>query len=114
VKFFISEREKVALIKSRSEPMNEIEQNKCIQNVVSIPDVYNGETKTHVLKHFGKMIPIDEIDASQFDLNNFVANNLKKNKPLLIRNYLMNFDCGTAFKNWNLDYLGKLIQRIFC
>ena len=88
--------------------MTDIEQNDCVQNVVTIPDEYNGETKTHILKHFGKMIPIEEIDASQFDLDKFLKNNLKQNKPLVIRNYLAHFDCGTAFKNWTLDYLGKV------
>ena len=89
--------------------MSETEQSETIQNVVTISDEYNGESKTHTLKHFGQMIPIEEVDAAQFDLNKFISNNLKKNKPLVIRNYLDHFDCGAAFKNWNLDYLGKIL-----
>jgi hypothetical protein len=82
--------------------MNEIKQN-----IVTIEKDYNGVVKTHVIKHFGRINPIDQIDANQFDQEYFLSNYFKQNKPLVIRNYLSKFDCGTAYQNWTLDYLAN-------
>ena len=80
----------------------EIKQNKVI-----LEDEYNGEKKVHVLNHIGEIVPIEEIDAKDFNNELFRQNYLKNNKPLVIRNALNVFDCGSAFKNWSLDYLSK-------
>lgn len=77
------------------------------ENRVEIEDEYNGTKKTHLINHLGKLIPIEEIDASQYNHEHFMRNFLSKSKPLVIRNALQVFDCGEAFKNWSLDYLSE-------
>ena len=77
----------------------------CVQNVVKIEDEFEGLSKTHIVKHFGKLEPFEEIDADDYNHEHFLANHLRNNKPLVVRNALKKFDCGTAFKQWNLDYL---------
>lgn len=80
---------------------------ECIeqQNVVRIEDEYNGELRVHEVKHFGKLTAIQEVDALEFDQAHFLANYLKQNRPLVIRNYLGSVDLGTAYQNWTLEYL---------
>lgn len=75
------------------------------ETVVEIEDEYEGCKKTHVLKHLGRLLPIDETDASNFDMEHFKDNYLQNNRPLVIRNALKVFDCGEAYANWSLDYL---------
>ena len=82
--------------------MDEIKQNQ-----IEIEDEYNGEKKVRTLNHLGEIVPIEEIDAQNFDAESFKKNYLKNNKPLVIRNALNVFDCGIAFKSWSLEYLGK-------
>lgn len=65
----------------------------------------NDTFKVHVLKHFGELEAIEEIDASQYNNEHFLKNYLQNNKPLVIRNALKTFDMGIAYKSWSLDYL---------
>lgn len=74
-------------------------------NFSIIDDEYEGVKKQHCVRHLGPLNQIEEIDATNFDLDNFTANYLQKSRPLVIRNALGVFDCGTAYKNWTLDYL---------
>jgi hypothetical protein len=80
-------------------------ENTNVPNRIEIEDEYNGERKTHVLKHLGNLLPIDVIDAQEFDHEKFRNSYFLNNKPLVIRNALDKLDFGTAFKNWSLDYL---------
>lgn len=60
-----------------------------------------------MVKHFGKLEPIEEIHATQYNHEHFLANHLGNNKPLVIRNALNTFDTSTAYQNWSLEYLTK-------
>jgi len=74
-------------------------------NKAVIEDEYNNSPKSRVFKHLGKLEPIKEIHASQYNHENFLLNHLSANKPLVIRQALPVFDTGTAYQNWSLDYL---------
>ncbi|RNA34517.1 amiloride-sensitive sodium channel subunit beta [Brachionus plicatilis] len=71
-----------------------------VENKIEIQDSYAGITKSHLINHLGNLLPIDEIDASQYNHEYFMNNYLSKSKPLI-------FDCGEAFKNWSLEYLNE-------
>ncbi|CAF1048344.1 unnamed protein product, partial [Brachionus calyciflorus] len=79
--------------------------NNLENKVVVIEDEFNGVKKKHLITHLGNLIPIDEIDASDYKQEDFINNYLCKSRPLVIRNALRIFDCGTAFERWCLDYL---------
>jgi hypothetical protein len=81
------------------------EENEHHTNVINIEDEFEGAQKIRQFKHIGPICAIDEVDASNVDLDHFRHNYLKANRPLVIRNALRTFDCGTAFANWSLDYL---------
>lgn len=77
-------------------------------NQVVIEDEYEGVQKTHVVRHLGPIVKIDEIDASKFDANDFEARYFQSNRPLVIRGALKHFDCGSAVDEWrSLDYLKR-------
>ena len=78
-----------------------------LENKVEIEDYYNGTKKKHSINHLGKLIPIEEIDASQYNHEDFMKNFLSKSRPLVIRNALQIFDCGEAFNNWSLEYISE-------
>ena len=75
------------------------------QNSVWIEDEFDGVKKRRQFKHFGPLEAIEEIDAENFNKETFVTKHLRQNRPLVIRNGLKVFDCGSAFKNWSLEYL---------
>ena len=66
------------------------------QNIQTVDDEFNGEQLTHVFKHYGDLNAIEEIDATNYDHEHFLANYLRNNKPLVIRNALDTFDVGTV------------------
>jgi hypothetical protein len=74
-------------------------------NKVVIDDEINDEKKQHIITHIGKIEPIEEIDASLLDNEHFRKNYFRNNKPLVVRNALKVYDCGTAYANWSLEYL---------
>ena len=75
------------------------------EKVVTVDDVYDGKPLVHSFRHYGPLQAIDEIDAKDFREEDFRANYFSQNRPLLIRDGLKVFDCGTAFENWDLVYL---------
>jgi hypothetical protein len=75
------------------------------ENTVTIEDTFRDEVKLHTLKHLGKLLPIDEINATEFNPDTFRSNYFLNNRPLVIRDALKTLDFGTAFSNWSLDYL---------
>ena len=91
--------------------LDEYEQSQRVvdaagENRAEIADVFDGVAKTHVVRHIGPLEPIEEIDASELlDTSSFARDYLRANRPLLIRNALRVYDCGTAFADWSLDYL---------
>ena len=71
-------------------------------NISTITDKYG---IVHTFTHCGQMVPIKEIDATEYNHVEFINEYLNGNKPLVIRNALKIFDCGSAFKNWSFEYL---------
>ena len=75
------------------------------ENFVDLEDEFEGQHKSHRITHIGKLLPIEEINAENFDNENFKYNHLQKNKPLVIRNALGVLNFGTAYRDWSLEYL---------
>ena len=81
-----------------------LEMSELIENIIELKDPQNN---VHIVKHIGKLTQIEEIDASDYDKETFLIKYLRNNKPLVIRNALKKFDCGSAYQNWSLDYLNE-------
>lgn len=73
-------------------------------NIVNIKDRFD---IVHKIKHCGQLILIDEINANEFNVENFKKNYFKANRPLVIRQALNVLDFGSAYENWSLDYLNE-------
>jgi hypothetical protein len=82
--------------------MTEIEVRQIV-----LEDEYNGEKKIHTITHIGDIEKIEEINAIDFNKESFKLNHLQQSKPLVIRDALNVFDCGSAYKDWSLEYLSK-------
>lgn len=82
--------------------MTEVEVRQIV-----LEDEYNGEKKMHTITHIGDIEKIEEINAIDFNKESFKLNYLQQSKPLVIRGALNVFDCGSAYKDWSLEYLSK-------
>ena len=77
------------------------------ENYVDLEDEFEGQKKSYRISHVGQLLPIQEINADNFDHQDFKCNFLQKNTPLVIRNALGVLDFGTAYRDWSLDYLDE-------
>ena len=77
------------------------------ENFVDLEDEFEGQKKSYRISHVGKLLPIQEINADNFDHQDFKCNFLQKNTPLVIRNALGVLNFGTAYRDWSLDYLDE-------